>query len=127
MISGDLIREACRRAGLTQRQLAEQAGKAPSVIGRWERGEVKPPLETVVELIRACGLELGFGIYESDDGHDLALIQRALRRTPAERVEGHARGNPPPGRSLTARNLADLPLSPPGTSAVPPIHFRHGP
>ena len=74
MISGDLIREACRRAGLTQRQLAERAGKAPSVIGRWERGEVKPPLETVVELIRACDLDLGFGIYESDDGHDLALI-----------------------------------------------------
>ncbi|HEX2370309.1 MAG TPA: helix-turn-helix transcriptional regulator [Acidimicrobiia bacterium] len=87
MISGDLIREARRRAGLTQRQLAERAGKAPSVIGRWERGEVKPPLETVVELIRACGLDLGFGIYESDDGHDLALIQRQLRRTPAERVE----------------------------------------
>jgi transcriptional regulator with XRE-family HTH domain len=85
MISGDLIREARRRAGLTQRQLAERAGKAPSVIGRWERGEVKPPLETVVELIRACGLDLGFGIYESDDGHDLALIQRELRRTPAER------------------------------------------
>ena len=87
MISGDLIREARRRAGLTQRQLAERAGKAPSVIGRWERGEVKPPLETVVELIRACGLDLGFGIYESDDGHDLALILQALRRTPAERVE----------------------------------------
>ncbi len=87
MISGDLIREARRRAGLTQRQLAERAGKAPSVIGRWERGEVRPPLETVVELIRACGLDLGFGIYESDEGHDLTLIQRELRRTPAERVE----------------------------------------
>jgi transcriptional regulator with XRE-family HTH domain len=87
MISGDLIREARRRAGLTQRQLAERAGKAPSVIGRWERGEVKPPLETVVEMIRACGLDLGLGIYESDDGHDLTLIRRELRRTPAERVE----------------------------------------
>ncbi len=87
MISGDLIREARRRAGLTQRQLAERAGKAPSVIGRWERGEVKPPLETVVDLIRACGLDLGLGIYQSDDGHDLALILQALRRTPTQRVE----------------------------------------
>jgi ribosome-binding protein aMBF1 (putative translation factor) len=63
MISGDLIPEARRRGGLTRRQLAERAGKAPSVIGRWERGEVKPQLDTVVELIRACGLELRFGIY----------------------------------------------------------------
>jgi transcriptional regulator with XRE-family HTH domain len=86
MISGDLLREARRRAGLSQAELARRAGKPTSVIGRWERGEVKPSLETLREVIRAAGLELGFQLSNADDGdHDLALIRRALAQTPAER------------------------------------------
>ena len=86
MISGDLLREARLRAGLSQAELARRAGKPISVIGRWERGEVKPSLETLRELIRATGLELGFTLTNADsDDHDLALIRRSLARSPAER------------------------------------------
>jgi transcriptional regulator with XRE-family HTH domain len=86
MISGDLLREARRRAGLSQAELARRAGKPTSVIGRWERGEVKPSLETLREVIRAAGLELGFRLSNADESdHDLALIRRSLARTPAER------------------------------------------
>ena len=87
MVSGDLIHEARRRAGLTQRELAQRAGKAASVIGRWERGEVKPPLETVAELVRACGLELSFSLGAGDDGHDLSLIRQTLALNPEERFD----------------------------------------
>jgi transcriptional regulator with XRE-family HTH domain len=88
MISGDLLREARRRAGLSQAELARRAGKPTSVIGRWERGEVKPSLETLRELIGACGLELGFTLSNADaEKHDLALIRRSLAWTPAQRFE----------------------------------------
>jgi transcriptional regulator with XRE-family HTH domain len=88
VISGDLLREARRRAGLSQAELARRAGKPTSVIGRWERGEVRPSLETLRELIGACGLELGFQLSNADsDDHDLALIRRSLAWTPAQRFE----------------------------------------
>jgi transcriptional regulator with XRE-family HTH domain len=86
VVSGDLLREARLRAGLSQAELARRAGKPTSVIGRWERGEVRPSLETLRELIRAAGLELGFTLSNADaDDHDLALIRRSLARSPAER------------------------------------------
>ena len=88
MISGDLLKEARRRAGLSQAELARRAGKPTSAIGRWERGEVKPSFETLRDMIRACGLELGFQLANADlEDHDLALIRRSLARTPAERFE----------------------------------------
>jgi len=88
MISGDLLREARLRAGLSQAELARRAGKPTSVIGRWERGEVRPSLETLRQVIRAAGLELGFQLSNADeDDHDLALILRSLARTPAERFK----------------------------------------
>jgi transcriptional regulator with XRE-family HTH domain len=87
VVSGDLLREARRRAGLSQAQLARRAGKPTSSIGRWERGEVQPSLETLRELVGACGLELTFGLARADvEGHDGTLIERALARRPAERV-----------------------------------------
>ncbi len=85
MVSGLLLREARLRAGLSQAELARRAGKARSAIGRWERGEVLPSFETLRELVRACGLEIGFGLYRYDD-HDAQMVERALRLTPAERL-----------------------------------------
>ncbi len=89
MVSGDLIREARFRAGLTQGALAEKLGKAQSEIGRWERGEVTPSLETLRGLIRACGLELSLGLVPADDS-DISLIDQLLEMSPAERYR-HAR------------------------------------
>lgn len=85
MVSGGLILEARKRAGLTQAELGRRVGRPQSVIGRWERGEVLPSLETLRKLIRACGLELTFGIAERDDSY-VAQIERMMRMTPAERV-----------------------------------------
>jgi hypothetical protein len=46
------------RAGLTQYDLAERTGRDRAVIARWEQGTVAPSIETVVELVRACGFDL---------------------------------------------------------------------
>lgn len=58
MRSAELIREARLRAGLTQYELAQQAGRPRSVIARWEQGTVAPSLESLLEVVRACGFEL---------------------------------------------------------------------
>ena len=55
------------------------------MIGRWERNEVAPSLETLRAMIRACGLELRFALTDSDDSQD-ATIEAALSRSPVERL-----------------------------------------
>ena len=80
-----LIREARRRARLTQTELGERAGRAGTAISRWERNEVEPSLATLRELVRAAGFELVIGLAPLDD-HDLALIKRSLRQQPADRL-----------------------------------------
>ena len=85
MISADLLREARLRAGLSQAELGRRVQRSQSQIARWERGDVKPSLETLRELIRACGLELTFGLANYDDSYD-EWILRALELTPEERL-----------------------------------------
>jgi hypothetical protein len=88
MVSGDLLREARLRAGLTQAELAASAATARSQISRYERGDVLPSLETLRRLIGCCGLELGFRIYNADlDGHDATLIAQVMPLSPEERVD----------------------------------------
>ena len=84
MISGDLIREARLRAGLTQAQLGERLGKAQSAIARWERGDVRPSLETLRTLVQACDLDLTFHLSKLDDSN-VTIIDQHLAMTPAER------------------------------------------
>ncbi|MGH9300304.1 MAG: helix-turn-helix domain-containing protein [Acidimicrobiales bacterium] len=85
MISGDLIKEARLRAGLTQAELGDEIAKPQSVIARWERGEVQPSLETLREVVRGCGLELTFFMSKFDDSN-FTIIDSHLRMTPAERL-----------------------------------------
>lgn len=58
MRSAALIREARLRAGLTQSELAERTGRDRSVIARWEQAVVAPSVDTLIELVRACGFDL---------------------------------------------------------------------
>jgi transcriptional regulator with XRE-family HTH domain len=85
MITGDLIREARLRTGLTQAQLGERLGKAQSEIGRWERGDVLPSLETLRKIVRACDLDLDFHLVRRDDSMT-SLIDQHLAMTPAQRL-----------------------------------------
>ena len=53
-----LIREARRRAGLTQAELAALADTAQPAIARWESGRTAVSLDDVLRLVRLCGLDL---------------------------------------------------------------------
>ena len=85
----DLIYEARRRAGLTQKQLAERAGTTQSSIARWESARREPAFQTVVRLIRLCGFVLDVHLEPYDDGlrDDWSQAQRNLLLTPEERHE----------------------------------------
>src|SRR5438309_11144439 len=85
MVTATLIREARRRAGLSQVELAERLSRPQSSVARWERGARTPSLEVVREVAQACGLELTFGFARADDSYDW-LIDRQLELPPAERL-----------------------------------------
>ncbi len=80
-----LLRDARRRAGLTQRQLAEKASTSQSAIARYERARAMPDLATLFRLVEACGLDLRMRL-EARDGHDDGLLAARLAMTPAERA-----------------------------------------
>jgi hypothetical protein len=49
---------------------------------------IRPRLERVRELVRACGLDLSFRLARVDEtGHDAVVIERELRCSPAERLQ----------------------------------------
>ena len=86
MKAATVLREARRRAGLTQAELAEACGVKQPAISRIETGAVDPTVETLDRLLAACGesLEsaprLGIGI-------DRTLIHENLKLSPAQRLE----------------------------------------
>lgn len=87
--SGTLIRQARTRAGLSQVQLAERSRKDRAQIARWERDAVTPSLETLRELLHACGFDLDLSLvpYRGPDAQLEARLEKALERTPQERLQ----------------------------------------
>jgi transcriptional regulator with XRE-family HTH domain len=84
--SADLIREARLRAGLTQYELAERTNRDRSVIARWEQGAVAPSLETLLELVRACGFNLPLELVPWNDSN-LERLRKNVLLSPERRVQ----------------------------------------
>lgn len=86
MKASRLLRTARRRAGLSQRDLADRVGVAQPAIARIESGRVQPRVDTLDRLLEACGWDLevtprlGIGV-------DRTVMRRLLRLTPMERLE----------------------------------------
>ena len=86
MTSGQLLREARLRAGLSQGELGERVGRPRTQIARWERDAVAPSFETLREIIRACGFDIAARLIEFDTAYD-AELRENLQLTPKERLE----------------------------------------
>jgi len=86
--SGMLIREARMRAGLSQVELSQRSGKDRAQLARWERDVVQPSLETLRQLLRACGFDLETTLvpYQADQQAE-ARLEKALNRSPQERLQ----------------------------------------
>ncbi|HEX9967203.1 MAG TPA: helix-turn-helix domain-containing protein [Solirubrobacterales bacterium] len=85
--SGELLREARRRHGVSQKQLAMRASTTQSAISRIERDRVSPSVETLRELLYLLGEDLTLGAEQRDFGIDRTLNVERLRLSPSERVE----------------------------------------
>jgi transcriptional regulator with XRE-family HTH domain len=92
VLSADLIREARLRAGLTQHELAKRTGRERSVIARWERGTVAPSIETLVELVRACGFDLPLELVHYERFDEEQLDRNALL-SPERRLQRFVRAS----------------------------------
>ncbi|MXW02659.1 MAG: helix-turn-helix transcriptional regulator [Holophagales bacterium] len=90
MILRSLVREARKRAGLTQVALAKRAGVPQSTVARVESGARTPSTDLVERLVCASGYEIRVGLGEPDPD-TAALFERTLRRTPQERLADAAR------------------------------------
>jgi len=84
--SADLIREARLRAQLSQHELAALSGRDRAVIARWEQAVVAPSVETLIELVRACGFDLPLELVPLEAPGRERLVKNA-RLSPERRVQ----------------------------------------
>jgi len=94
---------ARRRAGLTQRQLAERLGLRQATIARWERGDRSVSVDDVALVAHACGLQLDAHLLVEDRSW-WPQIAMQLELDPLERV----RRLTPPGAPDIAAGLSEL-------------------
>lgn len=87
MTSGQLIREARLRAGLTQQQLADRLDRPIAQVNRWERDGNEPGLTALLGILRACGFDLALELvpYSTDPVQEAELEAR-IRLTPSQRM-----------------------------------------
>jgi transcriptional regulator with XRE-family HTH domain len=91
MRGGDYVLMARRRAGLTQRELADRLGCRQATIARWERGDRQVSIEDLGPVASACGLQLDAHLAVEDRSwwpqvamqSELPPIERVRRLTPA--------------------------------------------
>jgi transcriptional regulator with XRE-family HTH domain len=88
MTSGELIRDARRRHGLSQRQLALRSGAGQAWISRVERGEVSPSVDSLDRLLLVMGESLRLGTERlKGDEDDRTWAETHRGRSMSERLE----------------------------------------
>jgi transcriptional regulator with XRE-family HTH domain len=83
---GQILRESRLRSGLSQRRLAELAGVTQPTVARIESGRIQPTFERLLELVRACGLDLDVRVVPLDEDA-WTVERRGLSLTPDERLD----------------------------------------
>lgn len=83
-----LLREARRRAGVSQVELGRRAGVTQSVVSAYESGKRQPSVPTLARLVAATGLELDMRVSEPvATGPNRGVLARRVER---HRGEVHA-------------------------------------
>ncbi|MDE3113939.1 MAG: helix-turn-helix domain-containing protein [Chloroflexota bacterium] len=82
----ELIRDARKRAGLSQTVLAQRAQTSQPAIARYESGAALPSLATLERILRVCGASARIGSAARMDrsasraGEKLTILKRSRRR-----------------------------------------------
>ncbi|MGH2940876.1 MAG: helix-turn-helix domain-containing protein [Solirubrobacterales bacterium] len=87
MKSGQIIRDARARHGLSQRRLALRSGAGQAWISRVEREEVSPSVESLERLLLVMGETLSLRVERIADDEDRAWAEAHRARPMAERLE----------------------------------------
>jgi transcriptional regulator with XRE-family HTH domain len=89
-IGNDLVREARKRARLTQAELADRAGTTQSAIARIETGDSAPSFDSVLRLVRLCGMDLDIMLVPRDES-DWIQARRLEPLSSEQRLRRHQR------------------------------------
>jgi ribosome-binding protein aMBF1 (putative translation factor) len=84
--AGQFVREARRRAGLSQRALAARVGVSQPLVARIESGDVDPSFGRWLQLVRACGFDLSIHLTPLDEDA-WTLVDRGAAATPDQRLD----------------------------------------
>lgn len=103
MHGGHYVLAARRRAGLTQRELADRIGRRQATIARWERGDRHVTLDDVEVVAAACGLHFAAELVVADRSW-WSQISLQLELDPLDRV----RRLTPSGSPDLVAGLAEL-------------------
>jgi len=86
MTPGELIRQARKRHGLSQRRLARRVGTQQSAISRLEADRNSPSVETLELLLNAMGERLDLQAEPLERDHDPVHLRATAARPPEERL-----------------------------------------
>lgn len=76
---GNKLRECRSEKGFSQSELAKQIGTYHSIIGKYERDEVKPTIDVVKKLANVLDTTVGYLLGETED-RELLKDPSMLRR-----------------------------------------------
>lgn len=86
MSAAEVIREARRNAGLTQKQLATRLGVSQGAVAQLEARGANPTVATLERALRAADYRLELRVVPAEPTVDLTLLREALALTPADRL-----------------------------------------
>lgn len=75
---GDNVMLIRKKKGLSQAALGKAIGTSGDVIGRYERGDIKPSIEVVVKIADALEVSVDFLIGKTDLQLDKEAVQRLV-------------------------------------------------
>ena len=91
-LAGAILRDARRRAGLTQVELSERAGVVRPLISQYENGKKDPSVTMVARLVEACGMESRIraealtDIERNQRAHDASSLSSGQAKRNADRA-----------------------------------------
>ena len=103
MTVGQTIKTLRKSIGLTQKELAEKLGLAPTAISAWERGANKPMMDSLSMMAELFGVPISY-FYSKAGEHTLPGEPRNLYRVAAQTVRIPILGSISCGEPLLAED-----------------------
>lgn len=86
-LASDLLLQARRQAGLSQRAAARASNAQQPLLSRIEKGRQDPSLSTLRKLVGGCGFDLSIQLEPTVQPHELGLLESTLALTPEQRID----------------------------------------